>query len=265
MNLLKLIPQTLRPLAKSAALAIDKAAPSIFVGIGLFGMAGAMYLTAKTAPIVEEKVKEVRSEEGKDRVDVAKEYVKGYYKPAAVFALSAASILLGHKMTLSRAAAVAAAYSLSEKNIKELKEAAEKRFGEKGEREIEETALTEPIRQIKTLSGVIDTGKGDTIFLEPISGRLFKSSTVAIDSAVNEVNRLTSVEIDADFATFETCLGLRESGAGKNLVFKSGRDPLGVRYVPEKAFLNDGSEVAILALKYEEPPKIADRFFLGEC
>jgi hypothetical protein len=100
------------------------------------------------------------------------------------------SVIMAHRMSAAKAAALAAAYGLAERNLSEYKDKIqEKLTGPKS------TAIRDEIQQDRVNENppknnqVIVIGSGEVLFYDAWSGRYFKSSVEAIRRAENAVNR----------------------------------------------------------------------------
>lgn len=171
---------------------VGKHSPEILTGIGIAGMIGSTVLAVKATP---KALQLIENEKAELKVNylTPKEVIKATWKcylPAAVSTVTSAACLIGANTVHSRRiAALSTAYTLSESYLKEYKEKVVETIGEKKEKTIREKISKDHIekRQIKP-SEVIITEKGDTLFLDPISDRLFRSDIESVKRAVNQVN-----------------------------------------------------------------------------
>jgi len=112
-----------------------------------------------------------------------------YIPPVGVGALTIASIILANRVDAQKAAALAAAYGVSERTLQEYKEKVVERLGEKKEKairdEIDQDRLTNnPVQDRQ----VIIAGNGEVLCYDNISGRYFQSSMEELRQAENKVN-----------------------------------------------------------------------------
>lgn len=179
-------------LFKDIRFILGKHSPEILTGIGIAGMVGSTVLAVKATP---KALQLIENEKAELKVNylTPKETIKVTWKcyiPAAVSTVTSAACLIGaNTVHARRIAALSTAYSLSESYLKEYKEKVVETIGEKKEKTIREKIAKDHIekRQISP-SEVIATYKGDVLFLEPLSKRLFTSDIESVQRAVNKVN-----------------------------------------------------------------------------
>lgn len=109
--------------------------------------------------------------------------------PVGVGAFTIASIITANRIDAHKAAALAAAYGVSERTLREYKEKVVERLGEKKEQairdEIDQDRLTKnPVQDRQ----VIIAGSGEVLCYDNISGRYFQSSMEELRQAENKVN-----------------------------------------------------------------------------
>jgi hypothetical protein len=179
-------------LFRSLRTVVGKHSPEILTGIGIAGMVGSTILAVKATPKALKLIEDEKAELQVERL-TPKEAVKATWKcyiPAAVsMVTSTACLISANTVNARRIAALSTAYSLSESYLKEYKEKVVETIGEKKEKTIRENISKDHIEKLTVKpSEVIATDKGDTLFLEPISKRLFTSDIESIHRAVNKVN-----------------------------------------------------------------------------
>lgn len=172
---------------------LNKRSPEILTGIGITGMITTTVLAVKATPkalmLIEEK-KEELDVDCLTPVETVKVAWKPYI-PAAVTCVASASCLIGASAVCTkRNAALATAYAISEKTLTRYRDKVIDTIGEKKEKEIrEEIAQDEVNKKPVSNTQVIVTSKGDTLCMDSISGRYFKSDIDTIRKIVNELNR----------------------------------------------------------------------------
>lgn len=179
-------------LFKDLRVVVGRHSPEILTGIGIAGMIGSTVLAVKATPKALRLI-ENEKEELKTNYLTPKEVVKVTWKcyiPTAVSTVTSAACLIGaNTVHARRIAALSTAYSLSESYLKEYKEKVIETIGDKKEKTIREKISKDHIEKCQiSPSEIIVTDKGDTLFLDPISKRLFKSDIESIHRAVNKVN-----------------------------------------------------------------------------
>lgn len=165
---------------------------------GVVGTVGTAVLSGragfKAAQIIEEEKRAVRETEGPDfepefnKFDMIKLTAIQFVPPTITVGATVASIIMANRMSSARAAALAAAYGLSQKQFEEYKaKVTEKLTGPK-KQQINDELAQERVNRAGPSQIVIFDGNDVLCFDEP-TGRYFKSSMEKINSAVNATNQ----------------------------------------------------------------------------
>lgn len=189
-------------LLKDTQAVLSKHSPEILTGIGIAGMITTTILAVKATPEALELLERAKNKKMETPEDEPKltavETVKAAWKPyvpaAIVGVTSTACLIGGTRVSLRRNAALATAYQLSTTALTEYKEKVVETIGERKERAIHDELAKDKVEKIPIQqSEVIFTGKGESMCLDDLSGRYFKSDRNRIDRAVNKLNqRMTS-------------------------------------------------------------------------
>lgn len=191
--------------------------PAILTGIGVAGtvLTGVLaYRAGKRIgldmnaghyePLLEGKEPEVY-----DTRKFVATYWPEFVPPVAIGALSVTAIIGANRIGTRRAAAVAAAYSLSEKAFSEYRDKVVEKFGEKKQQVMyDEIAQKRVDADPISTKEVIITGNGDVMCYDTLTGRYFLSSMEKIKAAVNEVNKQIITYDYASLTEFYDKLGL---------------------------------------------------------
>lgn len=111
-----------------------------------------------------------------------------YIPPVLTGSATVASIVLANRMSAQKAAALAAAYGLAERNLSEYKEkVAEKLTGPK-QQQIEDELAQEQANRTPGGENLVIIEGGDVMCLDRPTGRYFKSTMEKINQAVNATN-----------------------------------------------------------------------------
>lgn len=167
--------------------------PEILAGIGIAGMITTTVLAVKATPKALQLIEAKKEELGVDKLTPV-ETVKAAWKPyvpAVVTGVLATSCLIGStSVSLRKNAALATAYKLSETALTEYKEKAVEVVGEKKEQAIREKIAEDHVKENPVSKNeVFITGKGETLFLDPISKRYFKSDIDHVRRVENRLNK----------------------------------------------------------------------------
>ena len=211
-------------LIADARMALDKHSPEILLGIGIAGMITTTVLAVRATPKALIHIEAKKREEHKDKLTVG-ETIKVTWKdyiPAVVTGVSSVACLIGsNTVQARRTAAIATAYKISEAALTEYKEKVVETIGEKKEKVLrEEIAAEKATTQNASTSQVYITGGGETLFLDPISMRLFKSDINLVKRAQNEINERMLKSAFYGYASlndFYEELGLKPTSQGDDL------------------------------------------------
>ncbi len=259
--------QTLSKFARDMQLSLSKHSPEILIGIGITGMITTTILAVKATPkalqLIEER-KEELDVESLPPVEVVKATWKCYIPTVISGAVSVACVVGSHSVNARRNAALATAYKLSETALSEYRDGVIETIGEKKERAVrdkvsEKQIKNNPISQTE----VIVTGKGNTLFFEPLSGRYFYSDLEKIKRAENNLNKQIICDAFDDGITlndFYTEIGLppTDTGDGLGWTLRIGL----IDIYPSAQMAEEGSEhegEPCIVLNYSTPPQYDHR------
>lgn len=184
--------QTLSKFARDVRLSVSKHSPEILIGFGITGMLTTTVLAVKATPkalrLIEERKEELEVE-SLTPVETVKTTWKCYIPAAISGAVSVACVIGANSVNARRNAALATAYKLSETAFTEYRDKVTETIGEKKERVVRDKVSEEQVKNNPVSNTeVIVTGKGNTLFFEPLSSRYFYSDLEKIKRAVNKLN-----------------------------------------------------------------------------
>ena len=186
-----------------------KHSPEILTGIGIAGMVTTTVLAVKATPKALELIEEEKREQNRKLLKEAEEsgaedcgqvtklkpieVVKVAWKPyVPAMLLGAGSIacLIGaNSVHARRQAALYSAYKLSETALTEYKDKVIETVGEEKEKEIRDKVAKEKVEQNPvSKTEIFMTGRGESLFYDPLSDRYFKSDMETIRKIVNDLN-----------------------------------------------------------------------------
>lgn len=155
---------------------------------------------------------------------------KFYIPPVLSCGMTIAAVIAANQISSKRAAAFAAAYSLSEKALTEYKDKVVERIGEKEDTKIrDEIAQNHVDAHPVSRSTVLSTGAGDVLCFERYTGRYFYSSHEAIRQAVNDINHRILHGDHASLSDLYDLLALPHTEVSDDLGWNTD-DLLEVRY-----------------------------------
>ena len=172
---------------------LSKHSPEILTGIGLTGMITSTILAVKATPkaltLIDKKKKELQTDE-LTPLELIKTTWKPYLPTVGTIIMSSSCIIFASRVNYKRNAALATAYSISERTLLRYRDKVIETIGENKERSIREYIAQDDVNDNKKKdSQIIVTSKGNTLFMDSMSGRYFKSDIDQIKKVVNELNR----------------------------------------------------------------------------
>jgi hypothetical protein len=185
--------QALTRFTNNVKLSLSKHSPEILVGLGVAGMITTTVLAVKATPKALQLIEEKKEELGVNKLTPV-ETVKTTWKcyvPAAVTGVASIACVIGaNSVNAKRNAALATAYKLSETAFSEYRGKVVEEIGEKKERKVRDKISEAQLKESPiSKTEVIVTGRGQTLFFEPLSHRYFYSDLEKIKRAENNLNK----------------------------------------------------------------------------
>jgi len=171
-------------------------ATEILTGVGVTGTITVAYLSGRASFKAAELIRqeELHLYQLQDGVGVqlsTKERIKLvwpiYVPTIGTTGLTVASIVLANRLSSKKAAALAAAYGLSERAFSEYKDKVAEHLTKAKEVKIREEIAQDRVDK-NPVSQVIITGAGDVLCYDSLTGRYFESNIEAIKKAMNTIN-----------------------------------------------------------------------------
>lgn len=188
---------TLRSIALQSQKFVTDNSPTILTAIGVTGTVTTAYLTGKAtfkaAKIINEEQFKTNIHNGVQKPLSDKDKFKlvwTLYIPAAgVGTLSCAAIIGANRIGVRRAAAMAAAYSISERAFEEYREKVVEKLGKNKDREVRDDIAQDHVNaNPPNTKNVVVTGKGKELFYDKWCGRYFESTMQEVKKAQNDLN-----------------------------------------------------------------------------
>lgn len=256
--------QSLSKFGRDLRTSLSKRSPEILMGIGIAGMITTTVLAVKATPkallLIDEKKKELDTEK-LPPVEVVKTTWKCYI-PAAISGTASIACLIGsNSVHAKRNAALATAYKLSERAFTEYREKVVETIGEKKERTVRDKISDEQIKQNPIAkSEIIVTGKGKTLFFDPLSHRYFYCDVNRIGRAEVKLNKqMFSDPFNSGVSVndFYSEIGLPWTATGEKLGWNLTKNKLEI-YTSAHKIEEDESEEhegePCLVINYLNPP-----------
>ena len=235
---------------------LSKHSPQILTGIGVAGMVTSTVLAVKATPKALQLIEEAKTggENYCEKLPI-KTVIKVAWKPyipAVLTGVASMTCIIGASaVNAKRNAALTAAYALSERTLVRYRDKVIETIGEKKEKEIKEKIAQDSVNE-KPVSNsqVIITAKGNTLCMDSVSGRYFKSDIDTIRKCVNELNREMLVNNYVSLNELYNSLGLDHISNGDHLGWNVEDGLIEIDFT---TCLAEGEPC--LVLEYENAPK----------
>lgn len=233
---------------------VSKHSPEILTGIGIGGMIVSTVLAVQSTPkamrLIEEERERKNSEE-LTKTEIIKTTWKCYIPTVVTTAASVACLVGASSVSLKRNAVLATAYTLSEKTLKEYKDAVIDTIGEKKEHSVREKVAEKRLENDPVSKhDVIVTGGGETLCYDSIGGRYFKSSIEKIRKAENNANRILMRDGSLSLNELYFELGLDQTRLGDELGWQWNGVLIDLELTAKIAENNE----PCIVFDYSEPP-----------
>lgn len=178
--------------AKGVSTSLSKHSPEILTGIGIAGMITTTVLAVKATPKALDLIEQKKEELEVDKltpVEVVKTCWKPYTPAAVTCVFSVACLIGANSVNAKRNAALATAYKISETALTEYREKVLDIGGEEQVKEVRDKISKKQIEETPVSTNEVIITKGETLCLDPLSKRYFKSDIERIKKAENELNK----------------------------------------------------------------------------
>ena len=255
--------QPIKHAFKEVVIAVSKRAPAILTGMAVGGvvLTGVLSGTAtikagKVIAELEEATILTRSDNGKLDKDGWITVIKScwkYYIPAGLTLTTTIACILGaNHIHADRTAALATAYSLSERALKEYEQKVVEQIGANKAQKIKDDISQDCVNANPVENAnIIYTGKGETLCLDSLTGRYFKSNIEDVRHSINLANEELLHEGWLSQNEFYYQLGLDGIAQGDQLGWYADRGLIDVNF---SSNLTTGGEPC-LVLNYRTMPK----------
>lgn len=243
---------------------LGKHSPEILTGIGIAGMVTSTVLAVKATPKALVLLEEARTNKNgtlEDKltiVETVKVAWKSYVPAVAVGIASISCIIGASRVNYKRNAALATAYALSERTLINYRDKVVETLGEKKEKEVRDKISQDEIdKKPISSSQIIITPKGNTLFMDSITGRYFRSDLDSIKKAVIELNMEISHQNYISLNEFYSNIGLDRISNGDNLGWNIDNGYVEIDY---STCLADNDEPCIVIDYISQPKYDFDKF-----
>ena len=192
---------------------IQDNSPTILAGVAVSGVVATAILSGqasyRAALLIHssEAVGEIL-EDPRERLKEQVRMIWPLYIPAlTVGGLTITAIVLSERIGTRRAAALAAAYSISEKAFEQYKEKVVEKLGKNADRKIRDEMAQDDVTKAGKAEVVV-VGTGEVLCFDRWSGRYFNSSMESIKKAQNDLNYRVLNDNYASLNDFYNLVGL---------------------------------------------------------
>ena len=132
-----------------------------------------------------------------------------YYLPAAGTAVLTCGAVIGaNQIGTRRAAALAAAYSLSDKAFSEYKEKVVEQFGKRKAEGVRDGVAQDRTNRADLDNVIVVSNGGDQLFIDEFSNQVFKSTMEDVKHAINRLNHRLNNDGYASISDFYDYVGI---------------------------------------------------------
>ena len=184
---------------------IAKHSPVILVCLGITGMVTTVVMASKATPKAKdilEALHEKQEEAEEENTKVMKvlkdvKAVTPVYIPSIIMgSVTIACIIGSYSISTKRTAALATAYGISERTLKEYQSKVVETIGEKKEEKIRDEIVKDKVKNDPPSNHeVICPGTGDMLCYDAVFGRYFTSNIEKLRKIANDLNRKLSREM----------------------------------------------------------------------
>lgn len=192
-----------------------KSSPEIFFGVGISMLCCAVIDSARSTIRHKDKLEELKKADRKDKIVG---YAKCYASTMALSVGGLSAVTYGYSKTVSRTAAIAGLYSLSESALNSYKSNIKKVLTKEDVEKVEKEVCSDIMSKHKVDEcDIIRTQYGDTLCFEPILGKYFYSSIDQLSKAEIEINRQLRNEMTVTLNDYYYELGIPRTKLGAYL------------------------------------------------
>lgn len=198
----------LRTILQSSQKFVVKNSPTILTAVGVVGTLTTAVLTGKAAYSSAHLVfAQPRVLDRREKVELV---WKEFIPPAVVGAVTLTAIIGANRIGTRRAAAVAAAFKISEKMAEEYRQKVIQHMGAHKEEMVRSEVARDRVQRADGVETII-LNDDEIIFYDSWSARAFKSTRQRVESAVNQINHQILQNWSMSLTEFYDLLGLEKT------------------------------------------------------
>jgi len=199
--------------------------PAILTGLGVVGVLTTAYLTGTATVKAVRILDDLETRWGHDALlptDKAKSVWKLYVPPATMAVCSIACIIAANRIGDRRAAAMAAAWAISERAMNEYREKIVEKIGSRKEQGYRDEIAQQRVTENPPSSQII-ISEGSVLCMDAYTGRYFLSSMEEIKSAQNKINYEVNNNFYASLTDFYHQIGLPRTSMSDEVGWNSDK------------------------------------------
>ena len=214
---------------RTQKMAVDNS-PAILTALGVTGALTTAYLTGKASFKAARILDEAERNPAEPSLPLSNrerfERVWKLYIPAvSTGVLTCGAIISANQIGTRRTAAMAAAFSLSERAYDEYKEKVVEQIGKNKEQKVRDEIAQDKVTAKPPVDGqvIITDRGGDVLFMDALSGRYFQSSMEDVLKAQNDTNYIVINHGYASLSELYSKLGLSSTKMSDDLGWDSNK------------------------------------------
>lgn len=231
-----------KPIITKAQIFLTENGSTILTGIGVVGVVSTSVMAVKATPKACYLIDMAATEkvENNPELDISetgvganihilgpKDTVKAAWKcyiPAVSLGLlTIICFIASYKVSGMKQAAIASAYSLAERTLKDYQEKIVEVVGEEKSKEIHDAVAKKQLESSGVKEEIIPFGLGKHLCYDSLSGRYFKSDVETIRSCVNDFNQELNTDYYADLNYWYIIMDLPSVEVGHQLGWNADR------------------------------------------
>lgn len=221
-------------LVKSAERFVTSNSPAILTSIGVAGTVGTAVLAFKAGMKAERIIDDYKQEikEGQ-RANLIPDFTRKeqflatwplLVPPVVTGSITVGAIVFANKIGSRRAAAMAAAYTISQEALSEYKDKVVERLGETKERKIRDEIAQDRVNDAQMPPQLILSNSDKQLFMESYTKRYFLCDVETIRKAENDINRRIRNEMSASLSDFYDLIGLEHTDISDDVGWNLDQD-----------------------------------------
>lgn len=234
---------------------LGKHSPEILTSLGITGFITSTILAVKATPKALSLIDDQKLRLGEEKLTPIETIKTAWkpYVPSILLTIASTSCIIGAtSINRRRTTALAAAYTMSERALIRYRNKVIDTLGDKKEKEIQEKVAQEQVNNNNLKDNqVIITSKGNTLFMDSLSGRYFRSDIDKIKKIINELNRRLVFEHYLSVNDLYYELGLNSTKNGSFMGWNLDEGLIEVKY---DTALADNDEPCIV-INYDISPR----------